>query len=67
MTDEDAVLYSAVRQYGDGRYRAGVEAGLQVAERIAGWLTRKPDTRRQAETRKWALAAIKDARWWETP
>lgn len=51
-----------VREYGDAQYRAGVAAGLEVAERIVRWLTRRPDTRRQAETREWAELAIAEAR-----
>ena len=39
-------------------YQRGLNDGLNVAESIHGWLTRTPDTNRQAETRDWARKAI---------
>jgi len=43
-------------------YIAGLKDGLAVAENIRGWLTREPDTNRQAEARAWADAAIERAK-----
>lgn len=40
----------------------GLEEGLMVAERIVCWLTRQPDSERQAEVRGWAETAIRKAR-----
>ena len=40
----------------------GLAEGLAVADHIRGLLTREPDTERQAETRKWADAAINRAK-----
>jgi hypothetical protein len=51
-----------VERYGEACYRAGLEEGLAVAERIAGWLTQQPDDPRQAEVREWAARAIARAR-----
>ena len=47
--------------YLDG-YFQGLKDGLEVAERIVGWLTRVPDTKRQKETREWAILEIEKAR-----
>lgn len=60
--DPERTLLTSVRAYGDERYRDGLRDGLAVAERIRGWLTREPDTKRQAEVREWADRAIAAAR-----
>lgn len=52
----------AIERYAERRYKDGMRAGLEVAERIVGWLTRQPDTRRQRETREMAETAIEKAR-----
>lgn len=46
----------------EAAYLIGLNDGLRVAETIRGWLTRQPDTTRQAEVRQWADAAIERAR-----
>lgn len=43
-------------------WEEGYRAGLAIAERIRAWLTQQPDTERQRETRRWADAALTEAR-----
>lgn len=38
--------------------RLGMGRGLSELETVRGWLTRQPDTKRQAETREWVHALI---------
>lgn len=61
MTCIDDVT-SAVEQYGQEQFRAGLLAGLAVAEKIQGWLTAQPDSSRQREQREWAEKAIAEAK-----
>lgn len=55
-------LRSALQQRLDVEYRRGLEDGLRVADKIIGWLSRTPDTQRQAEVRSWAERAVERAR-----
>lgn len=59
---ENNELVKALQIFSNARYRAGLENGLLVAEKIVGWLTRRPDTKWQRETRTWAIKAIKEAK-----
>lgn len=43
-----------VTNLGLEQYRLGMERGLKELETVRCWLTRQPDTKRQAETREWA-------------
>lgn len=54
----DAALDALLRE----AYREGLDAGLHTADKIVGWLSRLPDTKRQAETREWAEKIIAQAR-----
>lgn len=53
---------SLLETYGEEKRQEGLRQGLAVAERIAGWLTRQPDTPEQAELRMWAENAIRSAK-----
>ncbi len=52
----------AVEQYGQEQFRAGLLAGLAVAEKIQGWLTMQPDSDRQRQQREWAEKAIAETK-----
>lgn len=58
---EDAAL-ATLRVIERRAYLRGLHDGLAVAERIRGWLTRQPDTKRQREVREWADKAIAAAK-----
>ena len=61
MTDiENAV--TAIEQFGESQFRAGLEEGLAVAEKIVSWLSAQPDSKRQKDQRQWAITAIAKAR-----
>jgi len=60
LTRQD--MDDAIRAYGEAEYWRGLDAGLAVAERIRGWLTRQPDTEEQREVRTWVDAALEKAK-----
>jgi len=62
LPPEAMPLVVAIRDALADSYRRGREDGLAVAEKIAAWLTRQPDTPEQAEVRQWANAAIQRER-----
>jgi hypothetical protein len=55
-------LDDALQQELQKEYQRGLADGLKVADKIRGWLTRQPDTKRQRETREWADTTIANAR-----
>jgi len=55
-------LDAAIEKYGQEEFRAGLLAGLAVAEKIKCWLTAQPDSARQKQQREWASAAIAEAK-----
>jgi len=59
---KDEKVQEAVREYGEKKYADGLAEGLQIAERIRGWLTRQPDQQWQKEVREWADKTIVEAK-----
>ena len=55
-------VLAALDDYGQEQFRAGLLAGLAVAERIQGGLTAQPDSARQRQQREWAETAIAEAK-----
>jgi hypothetical protein len=53
---------AAIQPFLDHEYQRGLDDGLKVAEKIVGWLTRKPDTAWQKQVREWAETEIRKAR-----
>jgi hypothetical protein len=45
-------------EYAQQKFQDGLETGLLVAEKIIGWLTMQPETKRQKQVREWAEKEI---------
>ena len=54
--------HAILSAFGEEQKKLGFFEGLQVAEKIVGWLTREPDNEWQAEVRSWAERAIEKAK-----
>ena len=50
---------ASVIAYGDARYQHGLQDGLLLVDKIRGWLTKQPDTKRQRELREWIDAELR--------
>jgi hypothetical protein len=53
VTEAEDKIITAMHSYGKSCYLDGLRAGIAEMQLFIAWMTRQPDTKRQAETRSW--------------
>lgn len=58
--EEEQKYLQSVIDYGNKRYKEGARAVLIDLETFAGWLSMRPDTKRQKMQREWCEKRIRE-------
>lgn len=62
MNEAEEKAITALKIYGDSRFLDGLRLGVAELQTFIAWMTQQPDTRRQAETRKWMERRVAEIR-----